>query len=1017
MLLENNVQQTLERTETTQRAQTKPSGIKQEVTGQNRAAQEGSWNCSGESSDVQDVAINSVKPEGASAHSATGGGGVRTQSSDATNQSQSGELNMTPMNLHSAQDMMDHTHSGSSLDQSVRSPKGDRFSEDADRSEQRNRVHSEKNSGSGGSGRAHRSRSAAGSSQSAEGSGCEMQPGSTASGAGSDAGSPATTATGSDAGSPTPTATGSDPGSITTTTDDAGVPVYSAASDLAAADAVSSMPTSSSSMDVGATGDPTLPANTQNLGTLTINGDGDLSQLSNYGTLADEGNGTYVFDGDGNQVPQLVLNGVTGLTVQDSVFANVTGSGAVTIEGDSYNDTVQNSTFNNIDAGVDIYQQNNLMPSGIDVLNNTFSSVTGTFPTASVVQFAGAGSSEVAAEPGAVNDVSHNTITDGPSLSDPSEVNAAVGSGGSGQDIISSYNAGDGANENVETIVSSNLIDGGFISPDGTPEPNTAINFEISSDGVVANNLVENQPYAGIANDGSTNVNYAGNYVDAGSGMAGAVYANASENGINPTGEWTYNNSTVNPQVSINSGDSSDGWPEVYSPGGAPDDPGATNNWDSTGSGSDSGSPAVSGSDIGSTATGSATGLTATGSDTGSPANTATGSDAGSTTTTATGSDTGSPTTTATGTDTGSSDSGSSTASPTPAVAGDTSSYSAASDMAAANSIDAMPTDPGSMAVGSSGDPSASSDTQSLGTVTINGDSDLSQLSAYGTLTNDDGNYVFDGNGDQVPALDLNDVSNLTINDAVFANVSGSGAVTISGDSANDTVENSTFNNISSGVDLYQSNNVAPSGIDVVNNTFSDLTGPWPSTSAIQFGGAGSSETAADPGATNDVSHNTIIDGASASDPYSSNSSISGQDIISVYNYGNGSGENVNTLVSSNLIDGSYDPGDGSEPPDTAINAEISSNVTIANNLAENSKGVGIGEDGSVNVTVTGNYVDNAASSYNYGPENGINPTGNYTYNNASASPQNSAGWPELYAPDGLPPSSNDSNNWNSDLG
>src|ERR1700722_11897473 len=172
--------------------------------------------------------------------------------------------------------------------------------------------------------------------------------------------------------------------------------------------------------------------------------------------------------------------------------------------------------------------------------------------------------------------------------------------------------------------------------------------------------------------------------------------------------------------------------------------------------------------------------------------------------------------------------------------------------------------------VGATSTPAALASPQDLSTVTVNGNSDItSALAGLGTLTENNGTYTLDANGNQLPPLVLNNVSNLNITNANFANVSGSGAVTINGDSFSIAITNSNFTNISSGVDIYPANGVMPSGITVDGNSFSDITGPWPSSSAVQFAGSGAGEVAADPNGINSVSHNTVIDGMSLASPNS----------------------------------------------------------------------------------------------------------------------------------------------------
>jgi hypothetical protein len=339
------------------------------------------------------------------------------------------------------------------------------------------------------------------------------------------------------------------------------------------------------------------------------------------------------------------------------------------------------------------------------------------------------------------------------------------------------------------------------------------------------------------------------------------------------------------------------------------------------------------------------------------------------------------------------------------------SSYSAANDLAAAESIGSMPAGESSLSnAGATDTPAPLANPQDLAPVTVNGNDDIeSVLGGLGTLTENNGTYTLDANGNQLPPLVLNDVTNLNITNANFANVSGSGAVTINGDSSGISITNSNFTNISSGVDIYPVNGIMPSGITVDGNSFSNITGPWPSASAVQFAGSGSGEVAADPNGINSVSNNTVIDGTSLASPNSTNAGLSGQDIISDYN----NPYSLPTVISNNFIDGSYMTADGSHPPDSAVMAELSNNVWIAGNFVENQSSSGVGDAGSTNVTVTGNYIQNAISAYFNSAEGGINPTGTWTYNNADTSPQAGSGWPEIYASAGLPNAPGGTNNWN----
>jgi hypothetical protein len=176
----------------------------------------------------------------------------------------------------------------------------------------------------------------------------------------------------------------------------------------------------------------------------------------------------------------------------------------------------------------------------------------------------GAGSSATAAVANGNNVISHNTIND-------SSTNAAL----SGQDIISSYNYNDG-NNNASTLVYANSITGSYQPSDGSHPPDTAANAEISSNVTIAGNYATDQSNAGFATNGSTNVDMIGNLVT----QSTSPYSNSAEGGVNPTGEWMYNNSDVTPQIPITASNPSGGWPELYSPAGLTNDPGGTNNWD-----------------------------------------------------------------------------------------------------------------------------------------------------------------------------------------------------------------------------------------------------------------------------------------------------------------------------------------------------------------------------------------------------------------------------------------------------
>jgi len=337
------------------------------------------------------------------------------------------------------------------------------------------------------------------------------------------------------------------------------------AADSAAVQAINSLPTDASSMNVGDMNQaPALPENlTSGLNPVVINGNGDLSSLAQYGNLTQNSDGSYVFDGNGQQVPPLVLNGVSNLTVRNSVFSGIEG-GAVTITGGSNNVAITANTFSDIGSGVNVLQANNVEPTNIAVTYNDISKINGPWPAASAIQFAGAGAAATAAVANGHNDISHNTIND-----------ASTNSALSGQDIISSYSFNDGSN-NAATLIYGNSITGSYTTSDGSHPPDSAINAELSSNVTIAGNFATGQSEAGFGTDGSTNVQMIGNLVT----QSVTPYANSAEGGITPTGTWMYNNSDVKPQVVISSSNPTGGWPELYSPAGLTNDPGNTNNWD-----------------------------------------------------------------------------------------------------------------------------------------------------------------------------------------------------------------------------------------------------------------------------------------------------------------------------------------------------------------------------------------------------------------------------------------------------
>jgi hypothetical protein len=768
------------------------------------------------------------------------------------------------------------------------------------------------------------------------------------------------------------------------------------AADMSAVDAISAQPTSEASMGVGSTGDPALPANAASLSPLTINGDSGLSALDAYGNLTQNADGSYTFNGNGQQVAPLDLNGVDNLTITNAVFANTGSNPGISINGDSNDIVVSNSAFNQVAYGIGVIQSNNVDPTNIGIVNNSFSNLTGSYPASSAIQFDGAGANGTPAAANGENLIANNTING----------TASGIANNDGSDLISLYNYANGEN-NAQTLVYSNQISGSVELPGGAQTVGSAINAEIdpgvagSSEpaAVIANNFITGQTNAGIGNDGS-DADIIGNLVT----DTASDFNVGPEAGYNPSGAYTYNKTDNSPVVPV--AQSQGGWPVVYAPDGPPNDPGNTNSWDVPGTGDstvpappaapsvgDSTPPATTPSDSTPAATPTDNTTPATSTDT-APAATPTDTAPAATPTDA--APPAAPTTPL------------NVASAPPAASGST-AYSAAADLAAAESITSMPASAAAMTdVGATTTPAALANPQDLSTVTVNGNSDItSALAGLGTLTENNGTYTLDANGNQLPPLVLNNVSNLNITNANFADVSGSGAVTINGDSSGIAITNSNFANISSGVDIYPANGVMPSGITIDGNSFSDITGPWPSASAVQFAGSGAGEVAADPNGTNSVSHNTVIDGMSLASPNSTDASLSGQDIMSDYN----NPYNVPTVFYSNFVDGSYTPADGSHPPDSAINAEMSNDEWIAGNLAENQSNASFGNDGSTNVTFTGNYAVNA--TYAFGPENGINPTGNWTYNNANTSPQTSSGWPEIYAPDGLPNAPGDTNNWN----
>jgi hypothetical protein len=714
---------------------------------------------------------------------------------------------------------------------------------------------------------------------------------------------------------------------------------------VAAADAISAQPTSPESMGVGSTGDPAVPGNVSNLPTITINGDSQLSQLSQDGTLTQNADGSWLFDGNGQQVNPLVLNGVSGLTIENSVFADTGSSAGVTITGDSNNNKVVDSSFSDVGTGVEVMQSNNVDPSNTAVEYDSFNGINGPFPEASAAAFDFDGPSSTAAAANGDNVVAFNTVN-------YTSVNPTLGL--NGQDIFSFYRVDDGSN----SILYGNSVIGSQEPSAGGLSTGSAGNFEQSENGIVANNYATNGPSGGYGNNGSENVNYIGNLVtkSIGSYEQSAEAGGAAPNG-QPSGTWTYNNSDQQPENGA-------GWPEVYTPNGqlnSFDTPGNTNNWNTDTTASDNTPPAT-------------------------------------------------PTTAVVTPN-------SSTPPESTTAASSTPSSLFAADMAAADAISAQPTSEATMNVGATGDPTLPANLQSLSALTINGDSGLSALSQYGTLTeSSDGSYTFNGNGQQVAPLNLNGVDNLTITNAVFADAgSTTGGLTISGDSNDVVVSNSTFSGDQYGINVDASNNVDPTNIGIINNSFSNMDGLFPDGSPIQFLGAGASGTPAAPNGENLIANNTINGTEQAV------GSENGIDLLSIYNYANGA-NNADTLVYGNSISGSLQLDGGGQTSGAGIIAELdpgttgTPTVTAANNFITGQTGSGLGNGGS-DADFIGNLVTNSTGDVGLGSEGGYNATGEYTFNATDNSPvvpvaQNQGGWPVVYAPDGPPNDPGNTNSW-----
>jgi VCBS repeat-containing protein len=323
-------------------------------------------------------------------------------------------------------------------------------------------------------------------------------------------------------------------------------------------------------MDVGSTGDPTLPANLQSLTPLTINGDSGLSALDQYGSLTQNSDGSYTFNGNGQQVPTLNLNNVDNLTVTNSIFADGgPTNGGLTISGDSNDVVVSNSTFSGDQYGINVDQTDYVNdPTNIGIINNTFSGMVGSEPDGSPIQFLGAGAAGIPAAPNGENLIADNTI-DG--------TEPAIGSE-NGLDLLSIYNYANGAN-NADTLIYGNSISGSLQLDGGAQTSGAGIIAELDpgTDGTptvtAANNFITGQTGSGLGNGGS-DADFIGNLITDSTGDVGL----GSEGGYNVSGAYTYNKTDNSPVVPV--AQNQGGWPVLYAPNGPPNDPGNTNSWD-----------------------------------------------------------------------------------------------------------------------------------------------------------------------------------------------------------------------------------------------------------------------------------------------------------------------------------------------------------------------------------------------------------------------------------------------------
>jgi VCBS repeat-containing protein len=322
-------------------------------------------------------------------------------------------------------------------------------------------------------------------------------------------------------------------------------------------------------MNVGATGDPALPANPATLTPLTINGDSGLSALDAYGNLTQNSDGSYTFNANGNQVPSLNLNNVNNLTVTDAVFANAgSTNGGLTISGDSNDVVVTNSTFSGDQYGINVDGSNNVVPTNIGIINNSFSNMDGLFPDGSPIQFLGDGTSSIPAAANGENLIANNTING---------TEQAVGSE-TGIDLLSIYSYANGTN-NADTLIYGNSISGSTQLAGGGQTNGAGIIAELDPGTTgtptvtAANNFITDSTGIGLTNGGS-DANFIGNLVT----NTTSDVTLGTEGGYNPMGTFTYNETDNSPAVPV--AQNQGGWPVIYAPSGPPNDPGNTNSWD-----------------------------------------------------------------------------------------------------------------------------------------------------------------------------------------------------------------------------------------------------------------------------------------------------------------------------------------------------------------------------------------------------------------------------------------------------